>query len=603
MSAPLLEVKSLTVSRFDGAPVIEDVTLSLREGEVLGIVGESGSGKSTLALAILAYVQRGLRLAEGSVRVAGVDFLQLAPAALRRARREKVSYVAQDPGSALNPMLSLGTLLTAGLEGSVTDKMARAREILRKVGLPDGEDFLARKPRQLSGGQQQRVAIAIAVITGPELIILDEPTTGLDVSTRAKVLDLVKQLCASDGLTAIYVSHDLAVIAHVADRIAVMYGGQVVEEGPAAALLEKPRHPYTRALLDAVPSLTSRESLRPIRGRVPPVGARPVGCVFSDRCDLVVEACARRPALRAVEGGTLVRCVQAECEPVARRERSLSLRGRGDPSVSPVLEAVGINAFYGGHQVLFDVGLSVRPGQCLAVVGESGSGKSTLSRCLSGLHENVTGFIQLDGKSLPLGVAARSQTARNRLQYIFQNPNASLNPRRTIGASLKAALMGNCRGKEADMCIAAALDRVGIGAEFARRYPQELSGGQRQRVSIARALLANPAVLLCDEVTSSLDVSVQAAVIELLRSLLDEGRAMLFVSHDLAVVRNIADWVMVLNGGRVVEQGATDAVLQAPNHSYTRALLSNTLQLPDGRGQTTASPAGIACSVTTAGRL
>lgn len=578
----VLKASGLTVERSDGAPIIEDVSLSLGSGEVMGIVGESGSGKSTLALALLAYARRGVRIAGGSVRVADTDILELDTADLRKARREVVAYVAQDPGAALNPMLTLGSLLTEGLNGGKAEKVARAREILRKVGLPDDEAFLQRRPRQLSGGQQQRIAIAMAVIARPKLIILDEPTTGLDVSTRAKVLDLIRQLCISDNLTAIYVSHDLAVIANVADHVTVMYGGQVVEQGRMEEVLATPRHPYTRALLDAVPSLQARQALRPIRGRVPAVGEAPRGCIFSDRCDYTVEACDTRPALRLV-GATQVRCVRPElAETFEVRPQAVDHSDRQVANNAAVLQAEGVNAFYGHRQILFDVGLKVEPGRCLAVVGESGSGKSTLSRCLIGLHGNVSGQLTLDGKPLPLGVGERDRRSRQRLQYIFQNPNASLNPRRTIGASLAAALAGDpeMRGSRSATAIAGALERVGISPELATRYPSELSGGQRQRVAIARALVANPAVLLCDEVTSSLDVSVQASVIELLRSLLADGLGMLFVTHDLAVVRNIADTVAVLSGGRVVEQGEAHRVLGTPSHPYTQSLLANTLQLP-----------------------
>ncbi|MFS8045980.1 ABC transporter ATP-binding protein [Rhizobium sp. BR 314] len=591
---PVLNVSGLTVERSDGASIIEDVSLVLEVGEVMGVVGESGSGKSTLALALLGHARHGVRIGAGSVRIADTEMLELDKAALRTARSGLVAYVAQDPGAALNPMLKLGTLLTDGLSGTSAEKTERALEILRKVGLPGDDKFLERRPRQLSGGQQQRIAIAMAVIARPKLIILDEPTTGLDVLTRSKVLELIRQLCVSDNLTAIYVSHDLAVIANVADHVTVMYGGQVVEQGRMRDVLATPRHPYTRALLDAVPSVQTRQALRPIRGRVPAVGEGPSGCIFSDRCDHAIEECRVRPGLK-LAGGSLVRCWRPE---LAHCLTGLS-RGSDHPEKAtvvkapPMLTATGLNAFYGSWQVLHDVDLRVEPGRCLAVVGESGSGKSTLSRCLIGLHDNATGQLSLDGASLPITVGKRDQNARRQLQYIFQNPNASLNPRRTIGGSLEAAIFDDVdrRSGRAKAIIAEALDRVGISVDLASCFPSELSGGQRQRVAIARALVAKPAVLLCDEVTSSLDVSVQASVIELLRSLLDDGLGMLFVTHDLAVVRNIADEVVVLAGGRVVERGATSAVLQAPQHPYTRSLLANTLQLPTDAGCPSMKPA------------
>ncbi|WP_081691390.1 ABC transporter ATP-binding protein [Cucumibacter marinus] len=583
----ILTADAVTVERLDGAPIIADVSLTLRQGEVMGIVGESGSGKSTLALALMGHARRGVRIGGGAVNIDGTEMLSLTPKQLRSARRNLVAYVAQDPGAALNPTLRLDTLLTEGLEGSSAEKTARAKRILKKVGLPDDDAFLRRRPRQLSGGQQQRIAIAMAVIAEPKVIILDEPTTGLDVSTRAKVLDLIKQLCIADNLTAIYVSHDLAVIASVADHVTVMYGGQVVEQGEMQEVLATPRHPYTRALLDAVPSVNDRQALLPIRGRVPNVGEWPEGCIFSDRCDYAIAACSVRPPLRQA-GTALVRCVRPElAHTLGAVSRHIDHR-RAAEAVEPALTATHINAAYGDKQVLFDVNLTVEPGRCLAVVGESGSGKSTLSRCLIGLHENLTGELTLAGSPLPLSVAGRDQIARERLQYIFQNPNASLNPRRTIGQSLIAALDGSAAKREgrAIDVINEALDRVSIPADLTDRYPAELSGGQRQRVAIARALVSNPAVLLCDEVTSSLDVSVQASVIELLRSLLEDGLGMMFVTHDLAVVRNIADTVIVLNEGRIVEQGEMQAVLNAPQHPYTQSLLANTLQLPTGDDET-----------------
>ena len=583
---PALEVSGLTVLRSgDRMPIVDDVGFSLQPGEVLGVVGESGSGKSTLALALLGHARRGAVISAGSVSVSGTELIGLGGAELRRARQRLIGYVAQDPGTALNPALRLGSQLIEGLSGARPENLTRAREMVKSVGLPGDNAFLRRKPRQLSGGQQQRIAIAMTAIASPTVMVLDEPTTGLDVSTQAKVLSLVKQLCAASGIAAIYVSHDLAVIADVADQVAVMYGGELVEQAPTRALLQAPRHPYSRALLDTVPSVRERQVLHPIRGRAEGPGEHGSGCVFAARCDHRTDACDERPPLHVLPEGRRARCVLVEStgsEPLPPRPADRPER----PAVvcrPPLLEASEIEARYGARQVLAGVSLEIEPGRCLAVVGESGSGKTTLSRCLIGLHHEFTGELLLGGTPLPPTAIQRSRSARRELQYIFQNPYASLNPRRTIGASLTAAytLLGQSGDhRQQRRAVTEALERVEIDGRLADRYPAELSGGQRQRVAIARALVADPTVLLCDEVTSALDVSVQASVIELLRRLLDDGLGMLFVTHDLAVVRSIADTVLVLNQGHVVERGEVAAVLDRPRHPYTQSLLGDTLELP-----------------------
>ncbi|GAA2443497.1 ABC transporter ATP-binding protein [Agromyces soli] len=579
-----LEVADLTIVRdADEARIVDGLSFALGPGEVLGVVGESGSGKSTVALGLLAFARPGARIAGGRVVIDGVDLLALRGGELRDARRRLAAYVAQDPATALNPALALRTQLLESLDGPPAENLDRIRRVLRTVGLPADDAFLRRKPRQLSGGQQQRIAIAMAVVARPRVIVLDEPTTGLDVSTQAKVLALVKQLCADEGIAAIYVSHDLAVVADVADRVIVMYGGELVELVPTDALLGAPRHPYSRALLAAVPSARERQVLHPIRGRAPGVGERDAGCVFRARCDFATDACLERPPLEAEPGGRLVRCVRAdEVQRLTRITRVADRPERPGLVCRPaVLEAEGIDAHYGERQVLFNVSLELEPGRCLAVVGESGSGKSTLSRCLIGLHEQYEGRLRLDGEELPLTARARPAAARRELQYVFQNPFGSLNPRRTVGSSIAAALrLFGSDGRRTGAVVAEALERVEISARLAERYPAELSGGQRQRVAIARALACEPKVLLCDEVTSALDVSVQASVIELLRGLIDEGLAMLFVTHDLAIVRSIADSVVVLSEGHVVERGETAAVLDRPSHPYTQGLLADTLELP-----------------------
>ncbi|KKI16604.1 MULTISPECIES: ABC transporter ATP-binding protein [unclassified Leucobacter] len=562
--------------------IIEDVSLELGSSEVMGIVGESGSGKSTLALALLGYARSGGEIRAGSVDIEGTDLLRLDAAGLRAARRGLVSYVAQDPATALNPSMRLRTQLLEAIDGSREQSMARIREVLEAVGLPADDAFLKRRASELSGGQQQRIAIAMAVVAQPRLIVLDEPTTGLDVSTQMKVLELVKRLCAEYRIAAIYVTHDLAVVAEVADRVTVMYGGQVVETGSTASVLQAPAHPYTRALLQALPSTQDRHMLVPIPGRAPSIGDRPTGCVFAARCAFATDAC--RSAVPPLEpsGDGLVRCIR-HVEIGQRPPATVSVAPVGDFEDRPdsVLRVADLRASYGHVEVLHGIDLDVRAGECLAIVGESGSGKSTLSRCLIGLHTEWEGELLLDGESLARSAAKRSSAARRRMQYIFQNPYGSLNPRLDVGTSLAAPLRHFERpsGAEVRRRVGEALERVEIPARMAELYPSELSGGQRQRVAIARALLADPSVLICDEVTSALDVSVQASVVELLRGLLQDGLSMIFVTHNLAVVRSIADSVAVLNRGEIVEQGRVDRVLDHPRDLYTQGLLADTLDL------------------------
>jgi len=596
----LVEVEDLTVRLDDGGGIVEGIRLAIEPGRVMGLVGESGSGKSTVGLALLGYTRRGARIAGGRVCIGGTELLGLPPSALR-ARGEVVAYVPQDPSTALNPRLSIRTQLLEALVSARgrprgEEALSRARELLADVGLPTDGPFLRRRPHELSGGQQQRVAIAMALMCRPRLIVLDEPTTGLDVSTQAKVLALVRRHCSGGETSAVYVSHDLAVVAEVADELTVMYGGRVLEQGTATAVLRTPAHPYTRALLDAVPSVRHRLRLRAIDGAAPPPGAAPGGCVFAPRCPHTIAAClAAEPEQSELAPGHLARCLRVREVSAAPRVHVARVPDPPQAEGEPLLSVRELDAFYGGRQVLFGVSMQLRAGECVAVVGESGSGKTTMSKCLAGLHEECSAEVLLDGRPLPLPASRRDRQQRRTLQYVFQNPYASLNPRRTVGDSLAVPLAHffDMRGASARARVAEVLERVGLPGGLAHRYPAELSGGQRQRVAIARGLLCSPGVLVCDEVTSALDVSVQAAVIELLRGLLREGLGMVFVTHDLAVVRSIADRAIVLKQGRVVEEGRVASVLQAPSHPYTRALLADTAELQgrETRGATSGVPA------------
>lgn len=585
-----IDVHDLTVTLADGSRLVDAVSFRVEPGRTLGVVGESGSGKSTLSLALLGYARPGARVTGGDVRIGGTDILTLPDAALRAARGDRIAYVPQDPSTALNPSLSIRTQLTEAFGGSASQQTARLREVLAAVDLPWDEAFLKRAASELSGGQKQRVGLAMAVIGDPDVLVLDEPTTGLDVTTQAKVLELVTELCRANEMAAIYISHDIAVIAEVADDIAVMYAGQFVEKGPTHAVITRPIHPYTQALLASVPSARARLGLQSIAGRAPRPAPPTVGCRFADRCPLATEACRTgSPRLEAVPlewaAGREARCFRVDAAVATPRTRGTVVPAANvlAGTTDPLLEVRGLTAGYNGRQVLFDVGVDVWPGQCVAIVGESGSGKSTMSQCVAGLQVRWGGTVRLDGTELAPSAVRRSATQRREVQYVFQNPYASLNPRATVGASISLPLRHFFHLDRAatDRRIAEVLDRVEMPADTAGMYPSELSGGQRQRVAIARALACEPRLLICDEVTSALDVSVQAAVVELLRGLLADGLSMLFVTHNLAVVRSLTDWTMVLNKGVTVEHGVTETVLDRPTADYTRRLLEDVLDVPE----------------------
>lgn len=579
-----LKVRDLRVELADGSRLVDDASLRVEPGRVLGVVGESGSGKSTLSLALLGHARPGARITAGSVRIGDVDMLALGDRERRRARGSLIAYVPQDPAAALNPALSLRTQLEEATTGEPAERRTRIADVLAAVDLPADDAFLRRRPGQLSGGQKQRVGIAMAIVGAPDVLVLDEPTTGLDVTTQAKVLALVAELCRTREMAAVYISHDLAVIADVADEVAVMYAGQVVETGAAARLVRAPRHPYTRALLGSVPDSRVRLRLQAIPGRAPAPTPPQQSCRFADRCGFATDACrGEAPRLVALDGGARsVRCLHASGLDDAARIRVEAAPAPVRAEGAALLDVRGLSAAYGRRTVLFDVDLQVRPGECLAVVGESGSGKSTLSQCIAGLQERTGGEVLLEGASLAPAARRRSAAQRREVQYVFQNPYASLNPRATVGQSIGVPLtyFAGLRGRARTARIAALLDRVELPAEVAGRYPAELSGGQRQRVAIARALASDPRLLICDEVTSALDVSVQAAIVELLRGLQADGLSMLFVTHNFAVVRSLADAVTVLRGGEVVEHGPAAQVLDSPRHEYTATLLADVLDVP-----------------------
>jgi peptide/nickel transport system ATP-binding protein len=566
----------------NGEDIVDAIALDVRAGEVLGLVGESGSGKTTVGMALMGYCRPGGKVTGGEILIDGRPLAAMAAGELRRLRGGTVSYIPQDPGTALNPALRIGTQLSEMLEAhksqtSAEDQKARIREALDEVALPNNDEFLRRYPHQLSGGQQQRVAIAMAFACRPHVIVCDEPTTGLDVTTQARVLETVRDLCHSHKVAAVYVSHDLAVVAELADTVAVMYAGRIVERGPRDAIFATPRHPYTRKLLRAVPDMEGKRAVVGIAGHAPLPGNRPHGCFFAPRCDLAIDRCTEAfPLPTEFEGGHLVHCYRADEAPseLPTTGETQTAAQTGDV----VLSVEHLNGHYGAAHVLHDIELEVRRNECVAVVGESGSGKTTLARCISGLHSNYTGDIKLGGDRLAESARRRSSQARKQIQYVFQNPYASLNPRRTVGQTIarQLQLFGASR-RDTGKRVAECLERVALSSAAASRYPDQLSGGERQRVAIARALAAEPSLLVCDEVTSALDVSVQAAIVELLRDLRAEtGLSMLFITHNLALIRTIADRVVVMTQGKIVESGATVTVFESPSAEYTTKLLANT---------------------------
>jgi peptide/nickel transport system ATP-binding protein len=570
----------------NGADIVDEIVLEVSAGQVLGLVGESGSGKTTVGMALLGYTRPGGRVSAGEVLIDGRSLQGMRAGELRRLRGGTVSYIPQDPGTSLNPALRIGRQLTEMLDAHAADTTApqrreRVRETLQEVALPFTDAFLKRYPHQLSGGQQQRVAIAMAFACRPHVIVCDEPTTGLDVTTQARVLQTVRELCQQHQVAALYVSHDLAVIAELADHVAVMYAGRIVERGPRDQIFSSPRHPYTRKLLRAVPDLAGKRAVVGIPGRAPLPGQRPAGCFFTPRCDLAIDRCSQAfPAPTTFERGHLVCCYRADEAP-----DQLPTVGAQPAPAHPgevVLTAETVNARYGANVVLHDIDLAVARNQCVALVGESGSGKTTLARCIAGLHKHYTGEITLGGVRLPESSRSRSKEARQQIQYVFQNPYASLNPRRTVGQTIARQLRlfwvgGDRSRRETGRRVGDCLERVALSAGAANRYPDQLSGGERQRVAIARALAAEPTLLVCDEVTSALDVSVQAAIVELLRELREQtGLSMLFITHNLALIRTIADRVIVMTDGRIVESGTTLDVFTSPSAEYTGKLLANT---------------------------
>jgi peptide/nickel transport system ATP-binding protein len=573
---PWLSVDHLRVELLRGGTIVEDFNLALARGEIVGLVGESGSGKTSSALALVGYERRGVRISSAHIEVGGV---RLALGA--RGRDHLIAYVPQDPGSALNPSLRIGVAVedVVRVHRPERERSGAAQEMLGLVGLPQTVDFTRRFPHQLSGGQQQRVCIALALACEPSVLVLDEPTTGLDVLAQAHILNHLAKLREEHQLPMVYVTHDLAVVAQLADRILVMYAGRVIEEGPTSQVLTEPRHPYTRGLIASTPDHLAPRVLEPMPGMAPGVGDRPAGCAFAPRCPQRIGQCELEiPPLVTLPTGRSVRCIRWQETPTVGLGIAPPEPEDQAAAETPALEVDSLTAEHRSRreQVIAasNVSFALHRGESVALVGESGSGKTTIARAIAGLHPVASGHIRLFGEPL---TTQRTREQQRRVQLIFQNASLALNPRHTVEYLI---------GRPAE--VLRRLDRAPLAAEIRRlmdlvrlpsrhleRHPAELSGGERQRVAIARALAANPELIICDEITSALDVSVQAAIISLLRDLRVELQlSMLFISHDLGLVAAIADRTLVLLSGSICEQGPTTEVLRAPQHDYTQRLLT-----------------------------
>ena len=598
---PLLDVRGLSVAY--GGParqthVVRDVSFSLGAGEALGVVGESGSGKTQTMLAVLRLLPRGGTVTAGSVRLDGCELLTLPAGEMRHVRGRGIAFVSQDALSALNPAMTVGAqiseplIFNEGMEEAAA--LARSAELLDHVGIPGAKARLSSYPHQLSGGMRQRVLIAMAISCRPKLLIADEPTTALDVTIQAQILRLIDDLRRELNMALVLISHDLGVVAGVADRVAIMYAGRIVETASAGAVFGHPVHPYTSALLAAKPRLDrpAERALRPIPGLPPDPAQPPPGCAFHPRCVHRIARCAEElPPLSPAGGDRLAACwlagefAESKAAAVNGTESNTHagpvIAGTDEIAVEdlsvrfPVRTGV-LRRVTGTVRAVDGVSLSIPRGETLGLVGESGSGKTTTGRALLGLAPMADGRIRYFGRDFAEikndpGVLPRLG------QMVFQDPYGSLNPRMTVGAALGEVLSVHGLARETGVAarVNALLDSVGLRSESALKHPHELSGGQRQRIAIARALAIEPRFIVCDEVVSALDVSIQGQIVNLLMELQRErGLTYLFISHDLSVVRHISHRIAVMYGGKVMETAPRNRLFTAPRHPYTHALLS-----------------------------
>ena len=613
LDLPLLKIENLSTwldTQDAVVRAIEGLSLEIGRGETYALLGESGCGKSMTALSVMRLLPDAGQVVSGTVELAGEDLLRKPEIAMRDVRGRRVAMIFQEPMLSLNPVMTVGAQIAetlerhTGLAGGAL--AARVIELLNAVGIPDPERRRAEYPFQLSGGMKQRVMIAMALACDPELLIADEPTTALDVTIQAQILDLLRELQKTTGMSILLITHDLAVVAEMAQRVAVMYAGEIIETATREQFFRSPAHPYSRKLFDSLPGNHRRgETLAVIRGSVPPLTSEFVGCRFAERCDSAWELCRRvAPPWYGVGNGQGARChlFAADAASAKAGAHSAELKSTEPPAAEsspitshssritgPLLDVADLKVYFPirsgvlqrvtGHVKAVDgVSLTIAAGRTLGLVGESGCGKTTVGKGILRLTEPTGGRVLFAGEDLARLTRAELRARRNQVQIIFQDPYASLNPRMRVAEIIEegmAALGVGADSADRARRIDALLTEVVLAPEMKQRYPHEFSGGQRQRIAIARALSVEPRLIICDEPTSALDVSVQAQILNLLKSLQDKmGLSYLFITHNISVVEFLAHDVAVMYLGRIVETGSVDEVLKSPQHPYTRALLS-----------------------------
>ncbi|WP_157385294.1 ABC transporter ATP-binding protein [Rhizobium freirei] len=601
----ILEAKGLTVDipTEDGVVhAVRNVSFSIRPGSIFGIAGESGSGKSVLTQAVMGLLPNAdIR---GEVWFEGRNLLSLPQSDMRRLRGGRIGMVFQDPLSSLHPFYTIGAQIAEVLHAheTIDREAARARviDMLGKVGIPSPAERFDSYPHQFSGGMRQRVMIAMALILNPALIIADEPTTALDVTVQAQIIDLLDTMRRDFGTTIILITHDLGLLSSVADDVMVMYAGNRLEYGPARNVFRSPAHPYTAGLLRSTPaSYAPGAQLVPIKGRPPSLLATPAGCIFAPRCSEQLADCTKqRPPLRVYSDGVESLCLlEPRTAPPSLAGAAETIEVKTTPSeqiarIEDVRLTYHAGSFFGQKrtlEVLKGIDLTIARGETVGLVGESGCGKSTLARIVAGLTPATSGKINVLGHDMSHLKGREWREMRRQIQLVFQDPFGSLNPRRRVGAIIgdPFRLHGVAAGEERREKVRHLMEMVGLNPEHYNRFPAEFSGGQRQRIGIARALALNPALIICDEPVSALDVSIQAQVLNLLKELQRElGLTYLFISHDLSVVRHICDRIAVMQGGKIVELASSEQIFANPQHSYTRTLLSasKTLSVADDDG-------------------